>query len=129
MFAVIRDFLLEPALMTAALLALPALLLLLLTSRWRGTHGHETPTLLRQILALLTGESLSVIAILLFFSASVVSGNDLLQHLTWPLLAIVWTAVSAGIVGIGKMSLVLGPLIAALAFALDSWFTVAILFE
>jgi hypothetical protein len=129
MLAVIRDFLLEPALLTTGLLLLPAFALLLLASRWRRAQGKSGASTGRLCLGVIVGGLVSVVAILILFSATVLSGHAVYQLATWFVLAITWGLVAYGIARLGRPSWLLGALLSGAAFALDTWVTVAILFE
>ncbi len=129
MLAVIRDFLLEPALVTTGLLALPAFVLLFVLGRWQGTRGHAVPRPRRLVAATVLGSLLTVTSILLLFSASVLSGESLYQSIAWLTLAAGWTLVARWPGGLKKTALLLGPALALTGYALDTWITVAILFE
>lgn len=129
MFTVIRDFLLEPALVTCALLLLPAFLLLFAANRWRRARGHDGVGLARLIVAALVGSLVSLLAILSCFSASVLTGYDALQSLAWLVLAVGWALVAGKVARLGGASFALGALLAGTALALDTWGTAAILFE
>ena len=128
MLTVIKDFLLEPALVTTGLLVVPAFLLLLLCHR-RTSGEAKGVSLSRLLLGTTTGGIVTIMVILCLFSATVLTGYEAYEFATWPVLAVVWAGIGHGFLQLGWASWLAGALVALAAFALDSYVTVAILFE
>ena len=119
MFDVIRDFLLEPALLTVALLLVPALALVLLAGAPRR----------RGVGAVVLGEVGCLVSILAGFSWSVLGGNEDLRAAAWVGCVLAWWLALAWVGRLGRRSSVLAALLSFLAWGLDTFVTSAILFE
>ncbi len=129
MLNVIRDFLLEPAIVTTGLLVVPALVLLLVVARWRRGRGLEASPLPRLLTCAGVASGLTVMSILGFLCAAVMSGNDSYRFAAWAAVGLAWALCALRIGRLGSLSWAVGAGLGATAFALDTWITVAILFE
>jgi len=118
-FDVIRDFLLEPALITVALL-LPAALVLGWLVGVRGAAWAGAVAL---------GEIGTLLAILLGFSASVLLGDERLRALTWGGAWLAWWLAFGWPARLGRRAPWWAAVTTLIAWGLDSYVTSAILFE
>jgi|GEM_PF-3398001 len=129
MFDVIRDFLLVPALVTVALLALPAGAIGLVARGLARSSARPPLGWGAWTAAWVLGLLHTLGAILVLFALSVLRGQETLQLAAWPAVALGWGVIWRYVARLGLASVWAALLIATLAWGVDTWLTSAILFE
>ena len=123
-FKTISDFVLEPALLTTALLALPGLLLLVLAGvPPAGQH-------VKKALVLLVTLAATFLVVTLMVGMAVHTGRSWLFFMAWPLAALCWT-LAGRTLGLRRVAplVAIFVIITVVSWAIDTFITARILFE
>jgi hypothetical protein len=128
MFDVIREFLLVPALLTVGLLLIPAVVADLVLRRV-GQPSCRRPGWWRHPAFLICGEAGTLVAILLFYSLSVLRGLEGLRYGAWGASFIIWLLASLIVSRPSRATVAASAFLALAAFLVDTWITETILFE